>query len=140
MADQTGRGPVPRGRGSRFDRTSELSRFYRNLSLRIVVIRGLLGWVALFEGSRRLRLADSTRGRSRGTGPRPVGVAMPQNGSPDDLRFYARSAFTTFAGSTPVSFESKPCTLTEKRSWWMPSRWRMVAWKSRTWTGSLTML
>ncbi len=53
---------------------------------------------------------------------------------------YARIPLITLAGSTPVRRMSRPWNFLEKRWWSMPRRWRRVAWKSRTWTMSLTAL
>ena len=52
----------------------------------------------------------------------------------------ARIAFTGLAGSTPVSLESSPWNSTVNRAWSMPRRWSIVAWRSRTWTTSVTAL
>ena len=52
----------------------------------------------------------------------------------------ASTPLTTWAGSTPVRRMSRPWNFFEKRWWSMPRRWSMVAWKSRTWTTSLTAL
>jgi hypothetical protein len=53
---------------------------------------------------------------------------------------HASNSLTTCAGSTPVSFWSSPWWRTVNRVWSNPNRCRTVAWKSRMWTGSLTML
>ena len=52
----------------------------------------------------------------------------------------ARISLTTRAGSTPVRRWSRPWNLKENRWWSNPSRCSTVAWKSRMWTGSRTML
>jgi WD40 repeat protein len=53
----------------------------------------------------------------------------------------AMSAFTGFAGLTPMSLASRPWNLKLKRSAWKPRSWKpTVAWKSLMWSGSLTML
>ena len=51
---------------------------------------------------------------------------------------HPNTSFTTCAGTTPVSFRSRPWNLTERRSWSRPSWWRRVACRSRTWTGFST--
>ena len=57
------------------------------------------------------------------------------------VRFhYASSFLITVAGSTPVNRWSRPWWRKLNRSWSKPSRCSTVAWKSRMWTGSLTML
>src|SRR5450631_3118310 len=52
----------------------------------------------------------------------------------------ARTSGITRAGSTPVSFWSSPWDLNVSLLWSNPNWWRMVACRSRTCTGSLTML
>ena len=51
-------------------------------------------------------------------------------------RDHANSAFTGFAGSTPVSLESRPWYSTVNFAWSMPRRWSIVACRSRTCTTS----
>jgi len=57
-----------------------------------------------------------------------------------DAPRHANSAFTGLAGSTPVSFESRPWYSTVNFAWSMPRRWSIVACRSRTWTTSCTAL
>ena len=72
--------------------------------------------------------ADEAPGRM--PGPRYEARLMDQARMPD----------TTCAGSTPVGFWLRPWKRKVKRLWSMPRQWRMVALRSRMWTGFSTML
>ena len=86
----------------------------------------------------RRQVARRARGRGDSRGHARTPVAAPRG--PGHRRDHARISCTTRAGSTPVSRASSPRCLCVNRSWSMPNRCRMVAWKSRMCTGSLTML
>src|SRR4051812_45235106 len=53
---------------------------------------------------------------------------------------YASNAVTALAGTTPVSRCSRPWNLYESFAWSMPMQCRMVALRSRRWTGFSTTL
>src|SRR6185503_20690694 len=55
-------------------------------------------------------------------------------------RSYVRISRTTRAFSTPVNLTSSPRNGYVSRSWSMPRQCRIVAWRSRTCTGSAAML
>src|SRR5581483_10667164 len=81
----------------------------------------------------RVRPVEAGGGEDRERSGEPGQPGQPAGG-------HASSALTTLAGSTPVSRWSRPWYLNVNLLWSIPSRCRTVAWKSWTWTGSLTML
>jgi TolB-like protein len=121
-----------------------LAETERNDKWNAANLRSLLVGVRAWAGQKEQALAELGQSLREPGWSRPwKGLSAGAGGIVPDLMpcraGYARIPFTTFAARTR-GFWSRPWNLKLRRSGSMPMRWRIVACRSRTCTGSLTML
>ncbi len=83
------------------------------------------------SSSARRRKTLAARTNPAGNQPDPDSLSTRCRAAAFEMSYQASTSLITQAFCTPVNFKSRPCCLTVSRSWSMPIRCRIVAFKSR---------